>query len=203
MNRLLVVGLVGIAFLTAVGLGAVALLDRSAPAAAAPAPVPAPVAPPPATEPPPRPLPPLPPLPPRPSPVAAAPAPAAPAPPSPEPAPPPTTDPAKRLLGFGPLRRAIQAGLEEAAEGVRACRLPDAAITLTLETLEGRVRVAAVAVRPATGAATAEATGVTPAPLDENGVRCVTSALEGRTFDAQIARPGRRWEMPWTPGAPP
>jgi hypothetical protein len=107
-----------------------------------------------------------------------------------------------RPKAFGPLRRAIQAGLEEAAEGVRACRLPEAAITLTLETLEGRIRVAAVAVQPA-GAATAEATGVAPTPLDETGVRCVTSALEGRTFDAPGARPGRRWEMPWTPGAPP
>jgi hypothetical protein len=101
-----------------------------------------------------------------------------------------------RLKAFGPLRRDTLAGLEELAEGVRACRLPDAAITLTLETLEGRVRVAAVALQPA-GASAAETTGGTSAPLDENGVRCVTGALQGRTFEVQSAQPGRRWEMPW------
>ena len=204
MNRLLLTGAIGIAFLTAVGLGAVVLLDRATPAAAALAPGPAAPASAP-DPPPPPPPPPLPPLPPRPAPAAS----------PPQSAPPPTTEASPpeqapqlqaasmlRLKAFGPLRRDTQAGLEALADEVRACRLPDAAITLTLETLEGRVRVAAVSLRPA-GASAADVTGVTPAPLDENGVRCVTSALQGRTFDARSARPGRRWEMPWKADAAP
>jgi len=194
VNRLLLVGLVGIALLTAVGLGAVALFDRALPATA---PGPARAAPPSVQAPPPRPLEPLPPLP----------SPAAP-PAQPAPAPQPAkaevlpSEPAARVVALEPLRREVHAGLEMLATTVRACRLPDVDLMLTLETLPGRVRVSEVVIQPR-GAAEAERTSAPLPALDIEAARCVRGALEGRVLEAPSSQPGRPWVMTWEPGATP
>jgi hypothetical protein len=111
-------------------------------------------------------------------------------------------DPRERLKALEPLGREVFAGLRDLDGRVEACRLRDASLRLTLETLDGQVRVLRVRVVPL-GAATEEATGVAPLPLDEGAASCVRGALERTILSAPSARPGRQWEMAWWPGANP
>ncbi len=148
-----------------------------------------------------------------PPPVAAPPAPepvreARPLPPPPRPAveaprpPDLPLDPRERLEALEPLRREVFAGLKDLDGRIEACRLRDATLFLTLETLDQRVRVLEVRVEPA-GAGTEEASGADPVALDENAARCVQGALERTIVSAPSARPGRQWEMAWGPGMSP
>jgi hypothetical protein len=148
---------------------------------------------------------------PPPVPVAPAPEPvreAQPPPPPPRPAaeaPRPSdlpTDPRERLKALEPLRREVFAGLADLDGRVEACRLRDASLYLTLETLDGRVRVLEVRVAPV-GAGTGGPGEGEPAALDDGAARCVRGALERTIVSAPSARPGRRWEMAWWPGARP
>ncbi len=111
-------------------------------------------------------------------------------------------DPRERLKALEPLGREVFAGLRDLDGRIEACRLRDASLRLTLETLDGQVRVLRVRVMPL-GAATEEATGVAPLPIDEGAARCVRGALERTIISAPSAKPGRQWEMAWWPGASP
>jgi hypothetical protein len=140
---------------------------------------------------------------PAPDPVREAPPPQVPPPPAEEAkAPALPMDPRERLKALEPLRREVFAGLADLDGRVEACRLRDARLFLTLETLDQRVRVLAVRVEPA-GAGTEEASGAAPVALDEGAARCVRGALERTIISAPSAKPGRQWEMPWGPGAKP
>jgi len=143
-------------------------------------------------------------LPPAPEPVREAPTPR---PPPQPPAEAPQTpelplDPRERLKALEPLGREVFAGLRDLDGRIEACQLRNASLRLTLETLEGQVRVLRVRVVPL-GAETEGATGVAPLPLDEGAASCVRGALERTIVSAPSARPGRQWEMPWWPGARP
>ena len=85
---------------------------------------------------------------------------------------------------------------------VEACSLRDANLFLTLETLEGRVRVLEVRVMSA-GAGTGAAGDAEPVARDDGAARCVRGALERTIISAPSARPGRQWEMAWGPGMMP
>jgi hypothetical protein len=111
-------------------------------------------------------------------------------------------DPRERLKALQPLRREVVAGLADLAGRVEACSLRDANIFLTLETLEGRVRVLEVRVMSA-GAGTGAAGDAEPVARDDGAARCVRGALERTIISAPSARPGRQWEMPWGPGMVP
>jgi hypothetical protein len=153
------------------------------------------------------------------APARSVPAPAAPAPTSsrpPEPAPtserpvPPVSGPgtalpssmAERARALEPLRQEVMAGLAALDPRIESCQLRDADLLLTLETVSGAVKVLQVQVEAA-GAATAEATGIPPAPLDELAVRCVRRLLEQSAFQAPSAVAGRRWELAYRPGSRP
>ena len=111
-------------------------------------------------------------------------------------------DPRARLKALEPLRREVFAGLADLAGRVEACGVRDANLHLTLETLEGRVRVMEVRVMPA-GAGTGGTTDAEPVALEDHPARCVRGALERTIISAPSAKPGRQWEMAWSPGASP
>jgi len=111
-------------------------------------------------------------------------------------------DPRARLKALEPLRREVFAGLADLAGRVEACSLSDPNLFLTLETLDGRVRVLEVRVMPA-GAGTGGITDAEPVPRDDHPARCVRGALERTIISAPSAKPGRQWEMAWSPGASP
>jgi hypothetical protein len=111
-------------------------------------------------------------------------------------------DPRERLKALEPLRREVYAGLADLDGRVEACRLRNANLLLTLETLDQRVRVVQVRVEQA-GAGAEEASGATPVALDDSAARCVRGALERTIISAPSAKPGRQWEMAWGPGAKP
>lgn len=108
----------------------------------------------------------------------------------------------ERQRALEPLRREVFAGLAELDGRVEACQLRDGALHLTLETLEGRVRVLQVRVT-ATGAGQLATEDQAPPPRDDAAARCVRGALELAVVSAPSARPGRRWEMSYWPGAGP
>lgn len=109
---------------------------------------------------------------------------------------------AERAKALEPLRLEVLAGLATLDHRIEGCQLRDADVLLTLETTDGGVRVADLQVAAA-GAATAEATGIAPSPLDEHAVRCVRRALEQASFKASSAEAGRQWQLAWRPGSRP
>jgi len=84
---------------------------------------------------------------------------------------------------FKSFRRSLNVGLAELRKRVQPCSMTDAALTLTLETVHGGIRVADVKV-DRQGSATSEA------------VACAVSALKGYVIRADSAVPGRSWQVP-------
>ena len=132
----------------------------------------------------------------------AAPAPAPPVSPEDARRPAPPAPISEQARALEPLRQEVFAGLASLDPRVEGCQLRDADLLLTLETTDGGVRVAEVQVAAA-GAATSEATGMTPPALDEHAVRCVRRTLEQASFKAPSAVAGRRWELAYRPGSRP
>ncbi|HYG70435.1 MAG TPA: hypothetical protein VD838_22350, partial [Anaeromyxobacteraceae bacterium] len=99
-----------------------------------------------------------------------------------------------------PLQRDVFRGLRELEGRIAHCPLDGAALFVTLESLEGTVRIAETRLEPVDGDPASEPAG---SSVDEDAARCVRSAVEGVVFGAPNAKPGRRWEMPWAPGAAP
>ncbi len=108
----------------------------------------------------------------------------------------------ERAAALEPLRQEVFAGLASLEPRIDGCQLRDAELLLTLETMDGGVRVVEVQVAAA-GPSTAEATGIAPTPLDDHAVRCVRRNLEQASFKAPSAVAGRRWELAWRPGSRP
>jgi hypothetical protein len=112
-------------------------------------------------------------------------------------------DPAARLQALEPLRRQVVAGLAGLDWRIAHCdvaELDHATLFVTLETLDGAVRIVDARV------------GALPTPegdryfernpaLDEELARCLRGALAGNVISAPGATPGRRWEMPHAPGS--
>jgi hypothetical protein len=107
-------------------------------------------------------------------------------------------DPSARLRALEPLRREVFSGLAEHHWRVRHCGVADATIYVTLESLDGGVRIVATRVEgtPSEPGGDLDAARADPAVED-----CVRSALVRNVVGAPSARPGRRWEMPFVPGA--
>jgi hypothetical protein len=108
-------------------------------------------------------------------------------------------DPSGRRDALDPLRREVFAGLAELRWRIAHCDVSGAGVLVTLESLEGGVRIAAVRLEALTPdgdpRAHTEATWV-----NEDALRCARSALERNVIGAPCAAPGRRWEMPFEPG---
>jgi hypothetical protein len=126
--------------------------------------------------------------------------------PTPAPAdrPPPPPDRAnvadlKRALE--PLREQVSAGLSNLAPRIEHCGVLPGGLVVTLETLDGAVRIAGTEPGPVAEAPGAETEAQVLAG-DEDAVRCIRGLVDGSVIAAPAARPGRRWEMPWWPGAP-
>jgi hypothetical protein len=97
-----------------------------------------------------------------------------------------------------PLRREVFAGLGEQHWRVARCGAADATIYVTLESLDGAVRIVDTRVErmpEAEHGSDLEAGTMDPAVED-----CVRSALMRNVVGAPSARPGRRWEMRFVPG---
>jgi hypothetical protein len=107
-------------------------------------------------------------------------------------------DPSARLRALEPLRREVFSGLAEHHWRVRHCGVANATIYVTLESLDGGVRIVATRVEgtPSEPGGDLDAARADPAVED-----CVRSALVRNVVGAPSARPGRRWEMPFVPGA--
>jgi hypothetical protein len=178
--RLLLAAGLAVAVLLGASLALVAWSTRpdSAARTAAPAEAPSPAEPPAAA--------------PAPGPAVAAPAPAS----APVTPPPPraVTPPRPRASPPAPpdrhalrdFRRELGAGLAGLEQQLAPCALGDASFTLALETVEGGLRIADARLAPG-------------APASPAGVICARGALVGHVIPAPSARPGRRWEMPFSP----
>jgi hypothetical protein len=108
-------------------------------------------------------------------------------------------DPSARLRALEPLRREVFAGIAEHHWRVRHCGVTDATIYVTVESLDGAVRIVEARVEEAPSTepgADREAASADPAVE-----ACVRSALVRNVIGAPSAKPGRRWEMPFVPGA--
>jgi hypothetical protein len=84
-------------------------------------------------------------------------------------------------------RRELKVGLAGLEQDVAPCALENASFTLAVETVDGGLRI--VDARPAPGVAR------------DAGAACARKALLGQVIPAPSARPGRRWEMPFSPRA--
>jgi hypothetical protein len=126
--------------------------------------------------------------------------------PTPDPAERPASPPARANVAdlkraLEPLREQVSAGLSGLAPRIEHCGVLPDGLLLTLETLDGAVRIAGTEPGPVAEAPGAE----TEAQIlegDEDAVRCIRGLVDGSVIAAPAARPGRRWEMPWWPGAP-
>jgi hypothetical protein len=115
---------------------------------------------------------------------------------------PPPLDPEERLRALAPLAQDVSRGLVELEDRVAHCALDRATLLVTLESLQGAVRIAEARVSVLTDPSHPPAGDSEPGS-DARAERCVRDALEGVGFDAPSAKPGRRWEMPWSPGTAP
>ena len=115
---------------------------------------------------------------------------------------PPARDPAQLVRELEPMRREVFTGLADLEGRVRACRLRDEQIVLTLEALDGAVRVAGVRVLPLP-VGDGPSDGDPPTERDDPAARCTRGALLGQLLPVPSARDGRRWDMHWAPGAAP
>jgi hypothetical protein len=108
-------------------------------------------------------------------------------------------DPSARLRALEPLRREVFTGLAEHHWRVQRCGVADATIYVTLESLDGGVRIVDTRVE---GTPSADPGGELDSARADPAVEdCVRSALVRNVVGAPSARPGRRWEMPFVPGA--
>lgn len=103
-------------------------------------------------------------------------------------------DPNARLRALEPLRQEVFPGLADLRTRLRHCDDHGATVLVTLESLEGGVRIVALRLEPRPGGDGADAEEEPAA--DERTVHCMRSALVGNVVGAPSARPGRRWEMP-------
>jgi hypothetical protein len=111
--------------------------------------------------------------------------------------------PAARRRALVAFRRELAAGLRGLDDRLGRCSpvapaasgaparsgLADTSFTLTVETVDGGVRIADAAIDARGGASEAE-------------VACALSALRGEVIPAPSAAPGSRWETTYAPAAP-
>jgi hypothetical protein len=128
------------------------------------------------------------------------PAPPAPAPPAPAPAAPPAWAVQEKLVTLEPMRREIFAALTRLDERVLTCGLSRGPVMLALQSEEGHVRVLEARVPTRDPGEVPEGVQVPP-PESPEAIACVKSVLEGAVLDSPSARPGRRWDMAYSPGA--
>jgi hypothetical protein len=126
--------------------------------------------------------------------------------PTPDPADRPPSPPARANVAdlkraLEPLREQVSAGLSGLAPRIEHCGVLPGGLVITLETLDGAVRIAAAELGSVTEAPGAE-TEAQVLGRDEDAIRCIRGLIDGSVIAAPAARPGRRWEMPWWPGAP-
>jgi hypothetical protein len=108
-------------------------------------------------------------------------------------------DPSARLRALEPLRREVFTGITEHHWRVRHCGVTGATIYVTVESLDGAVRIVDARVE---GTPSAEpGSEREDARADPAAEDCVRSALVRNVIGAPSAKPGRRWEMPFVPGA--
>lgn len=82
-------------------------------------------------------------------------------------------------------RGELRAGFSALQERVSACSAPGVSFTLSLEAVEGGVRILD---------ATVESRGA----VGEAEISCARSALRGQVVPAPSAEPGRRWQLPFS-----